>query len=127
MKTLNKRILWVSPSGGVSMTIIIKRYQRKGETEDQYIQRIIETFKLKSDWNPQNKYFIKTKDEIKEVIKQSTKGHLDRLKVDVNGKLSIDESIVREQDTQIQLRQSAKSKLISGKSLTQQEADSIIN
>jgi len=125
MNTLDRRIFWKRSDGQVAMTMIMKSGKRNGESEDQYIQRVISRIKSAQPDLRDAIPVIKTKSDLQTIFSSSQDPNLEKIRL--NGdRIVMDNSVILNRDTYKQKILGIKTKLTSGTPLTPEEADLIL-
>src|SRR3990167_9636631 len=96
---MNKIIIWVKPDGSIKVQRFIQEEFAKakvkfGVSEAQYIQAQINSIKSERIDFANVPHFIKDKSELKSIINSNPNGHIDKVKCDNQGNLSLDLSVI---------------------------------
>jgi len=110
MSTLDKVILWRNPDGTVRATYFIREAIKNDETEDQFIERQVDYLRKSHSDFTDLRTFPSTKEDITDQL-QKPKGHWERLRMDPDGTLKIDETIKTKEEVRLEKKQGAIDKL----------------
>lgn len=108
---MDQRVIFRNPDGTIRMMYFAGSAMRPDQTEDQFIAEQVAVLKAaKADYT-NLQHFVIDKADYKSFMNSTPGSHFDKVKIDVNGKLSIDNTVKPVQEAAQETVNSARLKL----------------